>query len=69
MEYKIEEIKLLYRISPAKVHGKLKAGDRVCTDDEGLPELNGIFSMCKICFQQNTHEMEGKKNHTFIITI
>jgi hypothetical protein len=51
MEHTLEEIRLLYRSSPAKVYKKLKAGDRLYADNPSLLQSIRILSVCRIAHQ------------------
>lgn len=42
MEYRIEQIKKLYRSSSAKVYEKLKAGDKLYPNNHSLQELLSV---------------------------
>jgi hypothetical protein len=67
MEYTIEEIKLLYRSSPAKVFEKLKTGDKLYADDDSLNESLRIMSICKIAYHLNTGKIAERNVHEIII--
>ena len=65
MEYTIEQVRLLYRSSPAKVYTILKTGDLLYADARSIPELQGILSVCKLYY--DTHKLADKGIYEFII--
>jgi hypothetical protein len=64
----VDEIRILYIESPVQVKARLKAGDKIFTDNDWLESLVLILKKCDIAYGLETHDIAGKSVHAVTIS-
>ncbi|RKR81896.1 hypothetical protein BDD43_2057 [Mucilaginibacter gracilis] len=63
----VDELRLLYSISPAKLRKHLKLNEKIYTDDDGISQLEGMLRNCKVIYELKTHDIPGRKVYEITI--